>query len=126
MEQEQSKRDCARARKHKQRKHPHRCFPISYLPIKVAASLTLLHRRQGIHYSVYLGVLRCAQHLKLVKRTLCHLYRYRCTELARSSTYTLHVDIYLHISGYFSARDILCACVFLVYSCFCAFWLCIY
>ena len=33
------------------------------------------------------------------------------------STYTLHMvttDIYLHISGYSSARGILCACVFLV------------
>ena len=33
------------------------------------------------------------------------------------STYMLHVvttDIYLHISGYSSARGILCACVFLV------------
>ena len=34
------------------------------------------------------------------------------------STYTLHVvttDIYFHISGYSSARGILCACVFLVF-----------
>ena len=30
------------------------------------------------------------------------------------SIYTLHVDINLHISGYSSARGILCACIFLV------------
>ena len=43
--------------------------------------------------------------LKLFRPPLCHLHRY------------LHVvttDIYLHISGYPSARGILCACVFLV------------
>ena len=46
------------------------------------------------------------------------------------STYMLHVlpvttDIYLHISGYSSARGILCACVFLVViACFLLFPTC--
>ena len=49
-----------------------------------------------------------AHFLKLFRPPLCHLHRY------------LHVvttDIYLHISGYPSARGILCACVFLVIYC---------
>ena len=52
--------------------------------------------------------LHLAHFLKLFRPPLCHLHRY------------LHVvttDIYLHISGYPSARGILCACVFLVIYC---------
>ena len=56
-----------------------------------------------------------AHFLKLFRPPLCHLHRY--TSSPAPSTYMLHVvttNIYLHISGYSSARGILCACVFLV------------
>ena len=62
---------------------------------------------------------RLAQHLahflKLFWRPLCHLQR--CNSSPAPSPYRLHVvttDIYLQISGFSSARGILCACVFLV------------
>ena len=57
-----------------------------------------------------------AHFLKLFRPPLCYLHRYISSPAP--STYTLHMvttDIYLYISGYSSARGILCACVFLVY-----------
>ena len=51
--------------------------------------------------------------LRILRRFLSTYVYY----IIHDSTYTLHVvttDIYLHISGYSSARGILCACVFLV------------
>ena len=56
-----------------------------------------------------------AHFLKLFRPPLCYLHR--CISSPAPSTYMLHMvttDIYLHISGYSSARGILCACVFLV------------
>ena len=49
--------------------------------------------------------LHLAHFLKLFRPPLCHLHRY---------IHVVTTDIYLHISGYPSARGILCACVFLV------------
>ena len=52
---------------------------------------------------------------EIFRRPLCHLHCYISSPAPR--TYTLYVvttDIYLHISGYSSARGILCACLFLV------------
>ena len=55
----------------------------------------------------------CLQTTALPSSPLCHLHRYISSPAP--STYALHLvtmDIYLHISGYSSARGILCSCVF--------------
>ena len=99
MERELSKRDRARERKRKQRD------TASEESIKAKEKESDRFRKKRCIQGESRVALRLAHFLKLFRPPLCQLHRY------------LHVvttDIYLHISGYPSARGILCACVFLV------------
>ena len=112
MEQEQFKRDHARERKRKQRDT---ASEESKAKEKESDRLRKKRCIQG-ECSGHTFSLETHTTLRSLPETL------QTTALPSSpspvrSTYTLHVvtaDIYLHISGYSSARGILCACVFLV------------
>ena len=98
MEQERSKRDRARERKRKQRDTASEESKAKEKESDRLRKKRCIQRESRI-------ALHLPHFLKLFRPPLCHLHRY------------LHVvttDIYLHISGYPSARGILCACVFLV------------
>ena len=98
MEREQSKRDRAREQKRKQR-------DTASEESKAKEKESDRWRKKRCIQGESRVALYLAHFLKLFRPPLCHLHRY------------LHVvttDIYLHISGYPSARGILCTCVFLV------------
>ena len=98
MERERCKRDRAKERKRKQ------MDTASEERVRQSRKSDRFRKKRCIRGESRVA-LHLAHFLKLFRPPLCHLHRY------------LHVvttDIYLHISGYPSARGILCACVFLV------------
>ena len=93
-----SKHDCARERKRKQR-------DTASEESKAKGKESDRLRKKRCIQGESRVALHLAHFMKLFRPPLCHLHRY------------LHVvttDIYLHISGYPSARGILCTYVFLV------------
>ena len=100
MEREWSKRDRAKERKRKQRET---ASEDSKAKEKESDRLRKKRCIQGESRVA----LHLAHFLKLFRPPLCRLHRY---------LHMVTMDIYLHISGYFSAQGILCTCVFLVSS----------
>ena len=100
MEQERSKRDCARERKRKQR-------DTASEESKAKEKESDRLRKKRCIQGESRVALHLAHFLKLFRPPLCHLHHY---------LHAVTTDIYLHnISGYPSARGILCTCEFLVY-----------